>query len=207
MTLISHTCVVFFVCGLSFSFPLRLCSAKKELSRKRFSREPKPCVKANLSSLLRASAKRLPCVPILPKRTSISGLAELQQGHLDPAIRSLSRCLELKPRLRGANLFLGIAHYRKNEYTSAVAALQREIKIDPQNGSVFMWLGLAQLGTGETVKASESLDRAAALKPDDIDILYHRGRAHMLISKESYERMYKAPQFVACSSGFGAILR
>jgi predicted Zn-dependent protease len=29
------------------------------------------------------------------------------------------------------------------------------------------------------------------LKPDDVDILYHRGRAHMLVSKDTYEQMYK----------------
>jgi tetratricopeptide (TPR) repeat protein len=30
------------------------------------------------------------------------------------------------------------------------------------------------------------------LNPSDVDILYHRGRAHMLVSKQSYEEMYKA---------------
>jgi tetratricopeptide (TPR) repeat protein len=36
------------------------------------------------------------------------------------------------------------------------------------------------------------LDKAAQLSPNDVDILYHRGRAHMLVSKDSYEQMYKA---------------
>src|SRR5262249_3655163 len=30
------------------------------------------------------------------------------------------------------------------------------------------------------------------LKPDDQDILYHRGRAHLLVSKNSYAQMFKA---------------
>jgi tetratricopeptide (TPR) repeat protein len=29
------------------------------------------------------------------------------------------------------------------------------------------------------------------LRPDDVDILYHRGQAHMLVSKQSYEHMYQ----------------
>ena len=29
------------------------------------------------------------------------------------------------------------------------------------------------------------------LKPDDPDILYHRGRAHLLVSKNSYAEMFK----------------
>jgi tetratricopeptide (TPR) repeat protein len=37
-----------------------------------------------------------------------------------------------------------------------------------------------------------ALDKAAKLAPNDVDILYHRGRAHMLVSKASYERMLHA---------------
>jgi tetratricopeptide (TPR) repeat protein len=55
-----------------------------------------------------------------------------------------------------------------------------------------MWLGVAQLGAGDAEAASLSLDKAAALSPADVDILYHRGRAHMLVSKNSYEQMYRA---------------
>ncbi len=120
------------------------------------------------------------------------GLARLQQGNFDGAVAPLEKSLALKPKLRGANLFLGIARYRENNYAQAIAALKRETQIDPQNPKVFMWLGVAQLGAGDAAAATVSLDHAAALSPDDVDILYHRGRAHMLVSKESYEQMYKA---------------
>jgi tetratricopeptide (TPR) repeat protein len=120
------------------------------------------------------------------------GLARLQQEHLDEAIAALNRAVNLAPKLRGANLFLGIARYRKNEYASAIAALKREIQTDPGSAKAHMWLGVAQLGAGDPDAASVALDKAAKLSPDDVDILYHRGRAHMLVSKESYEQMYKA---------------
>jgi tetratricopeptide (TPR) repeat protein len=119
------------------------------------------------------------------------GLVRLQQGRLDDAEISLDRAVTLKPKLRGANLFLGIVRYRKNEYAEAIAVLKRETQIDPASSKAFMWLGVAQLASGDNVAASLNLDKAAALSPDDVDILYHRGRAHMLVSKESYERMYK----------------
>jgi tetratricopeptide (TPR) repeat protein len=119
------------------------------------------------------------------------GLVRLQQGRLDDAATSLDRAVTLKPKLRGANLFLGIVRYRKNEYAEAIAALKRETQIDPASSKAFMWLGVAQLASGDNVAASFNLDKAAALSPNDVDILYHRGRAHMLVSKESYERMYK----------------
>jgi len=118
-------------------------------------------------------------------------LVFLQEKRFEDAASSLSRSIALKPRLRGANLFLGIARYRRNEYDQAMAALTRETQIDPTNPHAFMWLGVAQLAKGDATSATTSLDRANKLKPDDVDILYHRGRAHMLVSKASYEQLYK----------------
>jgi tetratricopeptide (TPR) repeat protein len=120
------------------------------------------------------------------------GLARLQQGRVDDALAALNRAVSLAPSLRGANLFLGVARYRKNDFPGAMEALKREIHIDPRNAQALMWLGVVQLGAGDADAASNTLDQAAKLSPGDVDILYHRGRAHMLVSKESYERMYKA---------------
>jgi tetratricopeptide (TPR) repeat protein len=119
------------------------------------------------------------------------GLVRMQQAHYEDAISSLNHSLALKPRLRGAHLFLGIAHYRRNEYDKAIPALKRETEIDPSSAQAFMWLGVAELAKGDAFAASAALDKAAELKPHDVDILYHRGRAHMLVSKASYEEMYK----------------
>lgn len=120
------------------------------------------------------------------------GLAQLQQGHPQEAIPAFSRAIELSPRLKGAHLFLGVARYRLNDYAAAITALRRESQLDPRNGKALMWLGVAQLAAGENAAAAVSLDKAAELSPSDVDILYHRGRAHMLVSKDSYEEMYKA---------------
>ena len=120
------------------------------------------------------------------------GLSRMQQGHIDDALTALNRAAVLAPKLRGANLFLGIARYRKNDYSGASVALKREVHLDPKNAQVFMWLGVVQLAAGDADAAAMSLDEAARLNPGDIDILYHRGRAHMLVSKESYDQMYKA---------------
>jgi tetratricopeptide (TPR) repeat protein len=120
------------------------------------------------------------------------GLAQLQQGHPQEAIPAFSRAIELAPSLKGSHLFLGVARYRLNDYQAAISALRKEIKIDPDNGKALMWLGVAQLAAGDNLAAAASLDKAAQLNPGDVDILYHRGRAHMLVSKDSYEEMYKA---------------
>jgi tetratricopeptide (TPR) repeat protein len=119
------------------------------------------------------------------------GLVRQQQGRNADAIPVLEHALALKPTLRGANLFLGIAHYQLTQNEAAIAALQREVKLNPRDPKAWMWLGVAQLAAEKPDDAVVALDKAAALAPEDVDILYHRGRAHLLVSKSSYTRMFK----------------
>ena len=120
------------------------------------------------------------------------GLALLQEAHLRESLPEFKRATALSPQLKGPHLFFGIAQYRLNYYNSSITALRKETQIDGKNAKVWMWLGVAQLAAGDADAASTSLDKAAQLSPNDVDILYHRGRAHMLVSKDSYEQMYKA---------------
>jgi superkiller protein 3 len=119
------------------------------------------------------------------------GLVLEEQGKNEEAIPNLWKALSLKPRLRGANLFLGIAEYRLNQFDDAIAALKKETTYYSTDANAWMWLGVAQLADNRPDEAAESLDRAAKLDPKNVDILYHRGRAHLLVSKESYDAMYK----------------
>jgi len=119
------------------------------------------------------------------------GLVLEEQGKNQEAIASLERALRLKPRLRGANLFLGIAEYRLNRFDLAITSLKKESVLDPSSANAWMWLGVVQLAAGHAEEAAESLDRAAKLDPKNIDILYHRGQAHLLVSRDSYSRMFK----------------
>jgi tetratricopeptide (TPR) repeat protein len=120
------------------------------------------------------------------------GLVREEQGRFEDAVASLKKALALNPRLRGANLFLGIAHYRMNQYEPAIAALRIEIKLTPADPKAWMWLGVAELAREQPEEAAVALDKAAKLAPNDVDILYHRGHAHLLVSKLSYERMLHA---------------
>jgi tetratricopeptide (TPR) repeat protein len=120
------------------------------------------------------------------------GLVREEQGRFEDAVASLKKAVGLNPRLRGANLFLGIAHYRLNEYEPAISALRVEIKLTPADPKAWMWLGVAQLALEQPEEAAVALDKAAKLAPNDVDILYHRGHAHLLVSKLSYERMLHA---------------
>ncbi len=119
------------------------------------------------------------------------GLVREEQGRFVDAIASFQKALELKPRLHGANLFLGVAYFRVNQLDKAVAAIQKETATYPKDAPAWMWLGVVRLAQDKPEEAAEALDKAAKLAPDDMDILYHRGRAHLLVSKNSYGRMFK----------------
>jgi tetratricopeptide (TPR) repeat protein len=119
------------------------------------------------------------------------GLAEEELGKYDDAITSLRQALKLKPHLHGANLFLGIAEFRLNRLDDAAAAVQKETLAYPKDASAWMWLGVVRLAQDRPEDAADALDKAAKLKPDDTDILYHRGRAHLLVSKDSYAKMFQ----------------
>ena len=119
------------------------------------------------------------------------GLVREEQGRYEEAITSFQKALGLKPRLHGANLFLGVADFHLNQLDKAVAAIEKETAAYPKDAPAWMWLGVVRLAQDKPEEAAEALDKAANLAPDDLDILYHRGRAHLLVSQRSYGRMFK----------------
>jgi len=119
------------------------------------------------------------------------GLVREEQGRHEEAITSFQKALALKPRMHGANLFLGVADFHLNQLDKAVAAIEKETAGYPKDASAWMWLGVVRLAQEKPEEAAEALDKAANFAPDDIDILYHRGRAHLLVSKRSYGRMFR----------------
>ncbi|HTF24218.1 MAG TPA: tetratricopeptide repeat protein [Candidatus Limnocylindria bacterium] len=119
------------------------------------------------------------------------GLVREEQGRHEEAIASFQKALALKSRVHGANLFLGVAEFRLNQLDKAVVALQKETAAYPKDPVAWMWLGVVRLAQEKPEEAATALDRATELAPDDMDILYHRGRAHLLVSNNSYARIFK----------------
>ena len=119
------------------------------------------------------------------------GLVREEQGRFEDAVINFNAAVAIKPRMLGAHLFLGIAEYRLNHANAAIEALNREIALNPSDANAWMWLGVVQLGASAPEDAVKSLDKAVTLAPENVDILYHRGRAHLLVSKNSYEQMFK----------------
>jgi tetratricopeptide (TPR) repeat protein len=119
------------------------------------------------------------------------GLALQSAGQLQEALAALHKAVSLQPSLRGVRLFTGIVNYKLNRLSDAHDELIRETRLEPKNAAGWMWLGIAELAQNQPDAAAAALDKAMALDPSNLDILYHRGRAHLLISKASYSAMFK----------------
>jgi tetratricopeptide (TPR) repeat protein len=118
------------------------------------------------------------------------GLALEQAEQLTESLAALRKAASLDPALRGVPLFSGIVLYKLNRLSEAFTLLQKAAQLEPKNAAAWMWLGVVELDQNRADIAAASLDKAAALEPNNVDILYHRGRAHLLVSKESYAAMY-----------------
>ncbi len=119
------------------------------------------------------------------------GLVRHQQKRFEEAVAALEKGLSLKPGLAGGRLFLGISYYSLNRLEPALKELEQAAALAPNDPRAVMWYGVALLAAGKTTDAAKHLDQAATLASEDIDILYHRGRAHLRLSQESYREMFK----------------
>ena len=119
------------------------------------------------------------------------GLALQSVGELAPALAALRKAASLQPGMRGVHLFSGIVEYKLNHLAQAHSELAHATESEPKNSAAWMWLGVVELAQNQAESAAAALDRATALDPSNLDILYHRGRAHLLVSKQSYAAMFK----------------
>jgi tetratricopeptide (TPR) repeat protein len=118
-------------------------------------------------------------------------LAVASEKRPQEAVELLNRAIKLNPALRGAQLFAGIEEYKLERYVPAAEHLKKAVAAFPKDPQGWMWLGIVDLALGQTRDAAVALDKAADLDPKNVDIMYHRGRAHMELSKDIYEDMLK----------------
>jgi tetratricopeptide (TPR) repeat protein len=119
------------------------------------------------------------------------GLALQSASRLDESLTALRKAASLQPGLHGVRLFTGIVNYKLNHLSAAHDDLVSETRLEPKNAAGWMWLGVVELAQDHAEAAAAALDKAAVLDPTNMDVLYHRARAHLLISKASYAAMFK----------------
>jgi len=184
--------LVFAYLVMLFCLAKPLCSQVESATSEIFRQASEAMRRGNLNAAgdgFEAAAK---AAPAFAEAHFNLGLVREEQGRFDEAIASFQKALALKPQLHGANLFLGIAYFRLNQLDKAFAAIQKESTSYSKDAPAWMWLGVVRMAQDKPEQAAEALDRAAKLAPDDMDVLYHRGRAHLLVSKNSYAKMFKA---------------
>ena len=118
------------------------------------------------------------------------GIAQERAGSLNEAAISLTRAVQLNPRLMGASFVLGIVDYQLDRFDQAQAALVQETKVAPLNAQAWLWAGVSALDAGRPDRAVPLLERAHSLEPKNIDVLYHLGRAYLMLSKSTYQQMF-----------------
>jgi tetratricopeptide (TPR) repeat protein len=120
------------------------------------------------------------------------GLTMASEQNPKESVQLLERAIALNPNLRGAQLFAGIGEYNLGRFAQAGEHLKKAAVISPKDPQAWMWLGVVELALGHSREAAAALDKAADLDPKNVDIMYHRGRAHMDLSKDIYEQMFKS---------------
>lgn len=181
---------VFWVCALSWTASLSAAQASRDVNE-RFRQATMAMREGHLDEATEGFAAIVRETPSFAEAHLNLGLVLQEQNRFDEAIGSFQKALILKPKLRGANLFLGVAQFRLNQLDKAVIAIQKETAAYPKDPAAWMWLGVVRLAQEKPEEAAEALDKAVKLAPNDLDILYHRGRAHLLVSNNSYGRMFK----------------
>ena len=169
-----------------------LCAQMAEDASEIFRQASEAMQRGNLNVAGDGFAAAAKAAPAFAEAHFNLGLVREEQGRFDEASASFQKALALKPRMHGANLFLGIAYFRLNQVDKALAAIQKETASFPKDAPAWMWFGVVRLAQDRPEEAANALDKAAKLAPDDMDVLYHRGRAHLLVSKNSYAKMFKA---------------
>ena len=119
------------------------------------------------------------------------GLALSQLSRDEQAADALKKGIQIKPSMRGAHLFLAISEYRLGRFDQASMDVRKETSASAKDAQAWMWQGIIDLAVSHFSQAVEDLDHAFSIDPSNVDILYHRGRAALALSRQSYEAMFK----------------
>ncbi len=102
------------------------------------------------------------------------GLAQVQAalGHVDAALRSRARALQLAPRDQEIALEHAVALLHAGHTHEAMQGLQQATQANGDDAQAWAWLGRAQLKQGDLARARTSFERAHALDPHDATIAH-----------------------------------
>jgi Flp pilus assembly protein TadD len=112
----------------------------------------------------------------LHAQTTAEGIAAIEAGRLDEAVRILSGIAQRDPDSFEAHFYLGLAHFRAGRSAAARPPLARAAALSPKESQAWKMLGLASTSDGDLDGAAAALGKACELAPDDEEACYFLAR-------------------------------
>jgi tetratricopeptide (TPR) repeat protein len=125
------------------------------------------------------------------------GIAAIEAGRLDDAVRILSGEIQRNPNSSEGYFYLGLAHFRAGRSTQARPALERAAALAPGNAQAWKILGLAATSAGDPDAAVAALRTACELAPTDDEACYYFARnlfalGHYEAARTPFEKALRA---------------
>jgi Flp pilus assembly protein TadD len=125
------------------------------------------------------------------------GIAAVESGRLDDAVRLLEPLARQQPKSFEPNFFLGLAHFRAGRAVAARPFLKAATDLAPSNAQAWKVLGLANTSAGDLDAAASALGKACDLAPRDEEACYYLARTlyaqgHYQAARAPFEKALKS---------------
>ena len=140
------------------------------------------------------------------------GIALLQAGSLDNAIRHYEQALQIKPDYADAHNNLGLALAQTGKIEEAIAHYEQALRIKPDYAEVHNNLGIVLRQAGRVQEAIGHYEQALQSKPDYAEVHYNLGNALLQAGKldeaiGQYEQALRIdPDYAEAHSNLGNAL-
>jgi Flp pilus assembly protein TadD len=136
-------------------------------------------------------------IAALRAQTAAEGIAAVEAGRLDEAVRILSAIVQRDPNASEAHFYLGLAHFRAGRSAAALPLLQRAAALAPANAQAWKLLGLVSTSAGDSEGAVAALRKACDLTPQDDEACYYLARnlhalGHYEAARPAFEKALRA---------------
>jgi Tfp pilus assembly protein PilF len=113
---------------------------------------------------------------VLYAQSVSDGVAAIDAGRLDDAVRIFSALAERTPNCFECQFYLGLAQFRAGHSTIARPALEKAVALIPADANAWKLLGLATTSSGDLDAAIGAFRKACDLAPKDEEACYYFAR-------------------------------
>ncbi|MBL4849454.1 MAG: tetratricopeptide repeat protein [Planctomycetes bacterium] len=122
--------------------------------------------------------------PSRPYTLVARAAAELANGDLDAAGRSLRAAISRSPRWAQPRVALARLHEGRDQLAQAAAEVQIAVEVEPLSAEAHVYLGQIRWRQGELARAEVSLRRALYLDPDRVNARYDLAQVFLALGRK-----------------------